>query len=95
MHKREHKSDFIDKYKTNCLCKAIHRALILIIPPENQGGGGTWILYIGLGEGGGSTRGLKFFCDLADKNHSNGLQHYHSTLGACFGKLYTYSVSTH
>jgi hypothetical protein len=29
-----------------------------------QGGGGTWIPYIGLGGGGGSARGLKIFWDL-------------------------------
>jgi len=43
--------------------------------------------------GGGPLEALKFFVTLSDKNHSNGLQHYQSTLGAWLGMLHTYSVS--
>ena len=32
--------------------------------------------------GGGPPEALKFLVTLSDKNHSNGLQHYQSTLGA-------------
>ena len=69
--------------------------LLLDCPPErsswmcgsdirsglSQGGGGTWIPYIGLG-GGGLPEALNFFVTLSDKYHSNGLQHYQSTLEA-------------
>ena len=58
----------------------------------DQGGGRTWIPYM-VGGGGGLPEALKFFVTLSDKNHSNGLQHYQSTLGVWFGKLHTYSVS--
>jgi len=43
--------------------------------------------------GGVCSTSLNFFGTFSDKNHSNGLQHYQSTLGAWFGKSHTYLVS--